>query len=130
MKLRSSLFLVVMLSLMPYFSGCALFLIGAGAAGGYAVIGEDEVESNHDLSFQRVWDASRRTVMEKGVIISENKATGYIEAKIEDSDVKVNIEQVTQKSVRLRIKARRGKGVFPHIEQAQNLHVIIMQKLD
>jgi len=124
-------FLVVMFLIAAgsWSSGCVLFLIGAGAAGAYAV-SEDEIEGISDASYDKVWNALRAVIRERGAIMAENKERGSLKALIENSEVDARLNQVTPKSVRLRIRARRPKGMFPNIKLAQDLYTQVTRKME
>jgi len=102
-------------------SGCALFLLGSGAVGGYA-ISSDESISFSDASYNEVWKAVKDAVIDKGTVTFEDKSGGQLEAVVEKSAVQVDLEQITQESVRLSIRARKLKGLLPDLELAQKLH--------
>jgi hypothetical protein len=109
-------------------SGCALFLLGAGAAGGYA-ISKDEIEGLMDNSYNKVWQAAREVIKKEGAITLESPNTGKLEAIVDNSTVNVSVEQATSNSVRLRVQARKTKGLFPDQELAQDLYTQITKKL-
>ena len=128
-KKWQSLFFVMLVIFGVTSSGCALFLVGAGAAGGYA-ISKDEIEGMSDSSFDKVWRATKEAVTTEGVITLEDKDHGHLEGVVEKASVKARLEQVTPKTVRLRIKARRTKGLFPDIRTAQKLYTLTIRKLE
>lgn len=109
-------------------SGCALFLVGAGAAGGYAV-SKDEIEGFTEAKKDRVWASLKNVVKEDGAITLEDKERGYLEAIVGKSTVKVRLDQVTPTSSRLRVKARKTKGLFPDIKTAQDLYTKVTKKI-
>ena len=125
-KLAICLFVAIVI--LP-FSGCALFLFGSGAAGGYAV-SRDTTEILMDKSHDQVWSALKETVKSEGAITLEDKDHGVMKAVVGKSEVEAKLDQVTEKTVRLRIRARRLKGFFPNIEMAQRLNNKVMQNLD
>jgi hypothetical protein len=108
--------------------GCALFLVGAGAAGGYA-ISKDEIEGFTDKDYERTWETARRVISKDGAILAENKILGAIEATVRDSNVKAKIEKFSTVSVRMRIQARKGYNLLPDIETAQDLFTKIIKDL-
>jgi len=102
-------------------SGCALFLVGAGAAGGYS-ISKDEIEGIVDSSYSETWAATKKTINKQGALTLENEDQGLLKAVVEGSTVEARIEQVTKKTVRLRVKARKTKNLFPDIKLAQQIY--------
>jgi hypothetical protein len=109
-------------------SGCALFLLGAGAAGGYA-ISKDEIEGMTDVSYNKIWNAANQVVRRKGIAVLSNHEQGRLEADIENSKVEVQLDQVTKSTVRLRVKARRANNLFPNIKLAQRLFTDIFKQV-
>lgn len=110
-------------------SGCALFLFGAGAAGGYA-ISQDEIEGFLDKKYDAVWDASRKVIQREGAILSEDKAAGNIQAQVEKSEVTLKIEQISAASLRVRVQARKSMKLLPDIDLAHDLYNQIIKELD
>ena len=112
----------LLLALLAFpFSGCAIFLLGAGAAGGYAV-SKDEIEGIMDTPFERVYKSTKTVIQKEGALTLEDKERGKLEAVVEGSMVNANVEQVTPKTVRLRVKARKVKGLFPNVKVAQKIY--------
>lgn len=109
-------------------SGCALFLVGAGAAGGIA-ISKDTLEGNLDKKFDTVWNASRDVLMQEGFIRLENKPHGTFDAEVEKSQVNIEVKQLTEKTVRIRVKARKGYRLIPNPALANELYNKIYPKI-
>lgn len=126
---RNLILLLVLSFFGIHSAGCGVFLLGAGAAGGYA-ISSDTVEYFSDLDYDRVWTAVQKTLEEQGIITLDSKATGLMEAKVDGSVVKTTLEKVTSKSNRLRIKARRAKELFPDIKLAQRTLIEVIKKVE
>ncbi len=99
-------------------NGCALLLIGAGAAGGYA-ISKDSVKNNYDLPFGRVYRASLDVAKQMGHVTLEDEKHGVIKATVNDVNVTITVKQLTRKTVELKVKAR---SVMPKIEVAQEVY--------
>ena len=118
---------VVVLPLF-FFTGCALFLVGAGAAGGIA-ISKDTIEGHFDRSLDQVWRASREVIMQEGFIRLEDRAHGVIDAEVRKSEVKIEILQISQKTVRVHVKARKGYKLLPNPDLANELYNKIYQKI-
>lgn len=110
------------------FSNCALFLVGAGVGGGIA-ISRDTIEGHFDRKQDQVWKAAREVLMQEGFIRLEDKPHGQIEAEVKKSEVKVEVAQVSEKTVRVRVKARRGLKLLPNPDLANELYNHIFAKL-
>lgn len=109
-------------------TGCALFLVGAGAAGGYA-ISKDEVEGYSDKTKSKVFDAAKTVLLAEGLIQVQDKEAGILEALVGESQVKVTLEQVSVKTVKIRVQGRKVKGLFPDIGLAQDVYGKIYRKI-
>jgi hypothetical protein len=120
--------LSLLLGSQLFFSGCAIFLLGAGAAGGMA-ISKDSIEGTVDKPFDRVWNAGREVLKQEGFIRLENKPAGVMEAEVQKSQVKFEAQQITEKTVRLRVKARKTAKLMPNMDLANILYNKIFQKL-
>ncbi|HXV27433.1 MAG TPA: DUF3568 family protein [bacterium] len=128
-KWISTAMIVMMIGMGTLSSGCALFLLGAGGAGGYA-ISKDEIEGMLDQPYDKVWKASETVLRQEGLVTLSLKDKGEIQAEVEKSKIEVSIDQLTPKTVRLRVKGRRLKNLFPDIKKAQNTFNQIMRQLD
>ena len=117
-------FLIIVALVSVFFSGCAVFLIGAGVAGGYA-ISKDAMEFNSDRNFNSVWDSAVHVLDIMGTIKSKDFQKGRIEADVDASHVIVRIESITNQSTRLRVSARRY--LMPNLNLAQKVLNKIIQ---
>ena len=108
-------------------SGCALLLVGAGAAGGYA-ISKDSIKNLFDLPADTIFRVSREAVSEQGIITVEDARNGLIKATVEGATVTVTVKPVTQKTVELRVKARDSL-LFPKVDIAQTIYTRILEQL-
>jgi len=125
----SKILIFAFLFLIFSFSGCALFLVGAGVGGGIA-ISRDTIEGHFDKGLDQVWKASREVLMQEGFIRLEDRAHGQIEGEVKKSDVKIEAFQVSGKTVRLRVKARKSYKLVPNIDLANELYNKIFHKLE
>lgn len=116
------------LSSFLLFSGCALFLVGAGVTGGYA-ISKDTIEGTMEKSIDRVWRASHDVLMHEGFIRLEDKMRGKIDAEVRGSQVEIQIDQATERTVKVQVKARRGYKLLPNMDLANELYNKIYQKI-
>ena len=108
-------------------SGCAALLIGAGAAGGYA-ISKDSIKNHFDLSPDHVYRISRDVAGELGLVTTEDPRHGLIQADVQGSTVTITIKPVSEKTVELKVKAR-DKIFLPKIEIAQTVYNKIVARL-
>jgi hypothetical protein len=116
--------LVFLLVCCLFSSGCIFVIAGVAALGGYAV-SKDTIQGETDKTFVNVWNSSVDVLNIMGTVYSEYKSKGQIEAKIDASDVKVQIEEITSRTTRLRISAR--KYLLPDIGLAQRLYIKIIE---
>ena len=125
---RSASFVALLASAVIGLSGCALLLVGAGAAGGYA-ISRDTVRNLFDLPPDTVFQVSRDVVAQEGVITVEDARNGVIKATTPGANVTVTVKPVTKRTVELKVKARDNM-LFPKIDIAQDIYTKILSKLE
>lgn len=111
----------------PALSGCAVLLLGAGAAGGYAV-SRDSVVDHLERSREVVYRASLAVAQSMGQVTLESPKQGVVQATIDDANVRITIRQVTTNTVELRIRAR-NKLLMPKVEVAQRVTARIKDRL-
>lgn len=119
--------MMLVLAFSPVFNGCALLLVGGGAAGGYAA-SKDEIEGAVDSSYSRVYKSAVQAAQSKGIIKLQDEQRGYIETMVDANTVKIHISQITNKTVKLRVEAR-NKYKMPKIAIAQDIYTEIMKKV-
>ena len=107
-------------------SGCPVILVGAGAAGGYA-LSKDSVKNHFDLSKDKVYNRSLDVAKKMGQVTLEDSKNGLIKAHIKDADVTITVKQVTKKSVALKVSAR-DKVLLPKVDVAQEVYTAIIEK--
>ena len=123
MKTRVLSFLLAVFLLQ----GCAVLLIGtAGILGGIA-ISEDTVQSEVEAGYRKAWGVTLDEIGEMGRIILKDEAGGRIEATVRSSDVVATIEQVTDKVVRIKVKAR--KRFLPNVKLAHEIVGRVLKRL-
>ncbi len=105
-------------------AGCAVALIGAGALGGYA-ISKDTIQGNADRPFEAIWQASITAVSDMGAVTGQDREAGLIIGEVQKSDVRVTVEQMTERSVQLSVKCRRN--LLPNLSLAEKIFVKILR---
>ena len=126
--MRRSAVVALLMSAVIGLSGCAVLLVGAGAAGGYA-ISRDSVKNLFDLPAETVFRASRDVVAEEGVITVEDSHNGLIKATMAGANVTVTVKPVTKRTVELKVKARDNM-LFPKVDIAQGIYTKILGRLE
>jgi len=120
-----SVFMALLLSFCLFYSGCFYLFIGAvGAVGGYAV-SDDAIQGDTDKGFDKVWASALKVTDIMGSIETEDRQKGTIEATVDVSKVKVSVEQLTPKTVRMRVSAR--KHLLPNRKLAQKIYLKIIE---
>ena len=121
-----SIGLGILLATSFFSSGCALLLLGGGVLGGVA-ISEDTVRSDLDKPFNQIWDIAHQELKEMGAVTLKDKEHGRLEADVEHARVWIALDQLTPKTVRLEVKAR--KNMLPKIKLAQKISTRILKRL-
>lgn len=119
--------MMLVLAFSPVFNGCALLLVGGGAAGGYAA-SKDEIEGAVDASYSKVYKSAVAAAKSKGIIRLEDQSRGYIETMVESTTVKIHVTRITDKAIKLKVEAR-NKMKMPKIEIAQEVYTDIMKRV-
>ena len=118
---------VVVLAASLWLSGCAVLLVGAGVAGGYA-ISKGSVRNVFDLPQEVVYDRSLAVAKEMGVVTSEDRAHGRLKAEIQDVNVTITVKPLTKKTVQLIVKGRSDL-FMPKVDVAQEVYTKIIERL-
>ncbi len=108
-------------------SGCAVLLLGAGVAGGYA-ISKDSVRNLFDLPKEHVFDKSLAVAKEMGTVNLEDPIHGLIKMEVRDVNVTITVRQVTKKTVELKVQARND-FLMPKVDTAQEIYSKIIEGL-
>ncbi|NQT33024.1 MAG: DUF3568 family protein [Candidatus Omnitrophica bacterium] len=108
--------LILVLSLAT--TGCALFLIGAGAAGGIA-ISKDSAELNLDKPYAEVYEATVDVLDEMGAVKLQDIKAGRVEASVQGSSVTAKVKRITEKTTGITVSAR--KNLLPNVDMAVNV---------
>ena len=101
-------------------TGCAVLLVGAGAAGGYA-ISKDSIRSHFDLAPRTIYQESRRVIGERGLVTLEDERRGLIKAQVEGATVTITVKRISERTTELNVKARDNL-LLPKIEIAQAIY--------
>ncbi len=126
-KIRSCLVAVGMVLALMTSGGCAVVLLGAGAAGGYAVA-KDTIQGTTDQKMARVWQVAERVAKDMGQITKADKGHGVIDVVIDEADVRITLEQLTEETVQIRVKSR--KFLLPNLELAEKVYTKIIKRVD
>ena len=112
---------LILIALSLFLSGCAVCLLGAGAAGGYA-LSKDYIQGEYDKNFESVYGASLKISEMMGVVESKfsNPSLAIIKARVDNAKVMIYIERLTQNTLRLKVKSR--KNLMPDTELAQRVY--------
>ena len=108
-------------------SGCAALLVGAGAAGGYAV-SKDSIRNHFDLPPSTVYHAAREVIGEEGLVTVEDERRGLIKAQVEGANVTITVKRISEKTTELKVKARNDL-LMPKIDIAQVIYNKILGRL-
>lgn len=114
--------------LLAFSTGCAPVLLAtAGAVAGYAV-SKDSVTIDLDRPWDRVWASCLEEAKHLGKIKREDRVKGRIDARINEADAVVTLDQLTPATVRVVIRAR--KHLLPQVEVAQKLGIGIARRVE
>jgi hypothetical protein len=127
-NLKKLTVVLLLLSSIFIFTGCAAVLIGAGVVGGME-LSSDSAKIAKDTSFDAAYSAAFRTIQDIGTITMENKYSGRIEAEVRDSKIRVQISRISRQTVSIKITARKKGTLLPNVDLAQEILNSVVQKL-
>lgn len=109
--------------------GCAAAIIGGAAAAGAGVIAisKDFATTSVDTSFQRAWVAANDQLKKVGKVDKSFQKIGEIRATVEGSIVQVKISRLTERTVDIKVSAR--KNLLPNTQLAESILASIIRKL-
>ena len=117
--MRKIILVLFLLSFCLFSSGCPYLIVGAvGAVGGYA-ISDDAIQGDSDKGFEKLWSSALKVTKIMGSIETEDRQKGIIEGNVDESKVKIVLEQLTNKTTRMRVAAR--KHMLPNRKLAQKM---------
>ena len=123
MKHKAFIFSLLVLT-VPLFSSCTALLIGGAI--GYE-ISSDSVKADVDTSYDRAYDASLETIRAMGGLSIDKKTEGWVKSDLNNYNVAVHLEKLTEKTVRITISAR--KYALPKPQYARDVLVKILNRL-
>jgi len=127
MSLKKIFILAMMPLLTVSLTSCVFVVAGTiGAVGGYAVT-RDTIQGEYDAPYGKAWTVSSDVCGILGSVVSRDRATGTINAVIDQAKVKVEVIQLTPEAIRIKVKARRG--FFPRVGTSEKVFVKIVQEL-
>mgnify|MGYP001610969230 FL=1 len=108
--------------------GCAPLLLGAGAAGGYA-ISRDSIKNTFEVSETHLYQVSREVIGDVGFVTTEDARRGLIQATVEGATVTISVTPASDHRTELKVKAR-NKLPMPKIRVAQDVYNRIVNRLN
>lgn len=109
MKVRLMLLTAVLSSGVVCFSGCAVFLVGAGAGAGVAAYSwaTNELKATKEASLDRAWQAAERAVQDMQFTVASKRkdiTEGILEARnAKDQPVKIRVLRQSDNLSEIRI---------------------------
>jgi hypothetical protein len=127
MKANRIVILSSLSALLMGVSGCIFLVAGTlGAIGGYA-ISRDTIQGDYDVTYAEAWDAATEVSTQLGTVLAKDKGAGTVDAEVEGAKVHVQVSQLTSRTSRLKVKAR--KGAFPRMGTAERVFTKIVQDM-
>ena len=124
--MRTRMRLAILVAGALSLSGCAIFLVSAGAAAGYAV-SRDSVRNTFDLPKTMIFNESLSTMRQMGQVLLQDPAAGEIKGKIGGTSVWITVKPLTKQAVQLRVKARNS-FFMPNVDVAEEVYNKIIEK--
>ena len=119
---------ILAISLLLTAPGCVFVVLGSVAAVGGYVISPDTVEGLTKKSEKAVWNSAVEILSIMGKVTEQYQEKGMVVAQVSGATVTVTVYSMTEKTVKLRVKAR--KSFLPKIGMAQDVFTKIMNYLN
>ena len=95
--------LFVISATLPLICGCWFIL---GGAAGYEMT-SDSARGHYDTSFPRAYKASVHVMLSQGNITMQEEKSGWVKADIDNHNVAVHVEQLTERTAQITVSARK-----------------------
>ena len=107
--------------------GCSLVLVGAAAAGGYA-LSNDSVKRVYEASPGHVYDTGLAALNDMGMVVLEDREHGLLKGEVGDVNVTVTVKPLTARTSELHVNARTTH-LMPSLDIAKELCKKIDERL-
>ena len=108
-------------------AGCAPILIGGAAVAGAIVVAQDFATTSVDVPFHRAWRVANDELARLGEVEKSFRKLGEIRAKVENASIKVTVSKLTERTVDIKVTARRN--LLPDTDLAQAILTSIIRNL-
>jgi hypothetical protein len=123
--MRKKMFILTSLLLsVVLFSGCAAILLGGAV--GYEV-SADSVKTDVDASYDRTYDASLETIRAIGGLSVDKKEEGWVKSDLNNYNVAVHVDKLTEKTTRITVSARQY--ALPKPQYARDVLAKILKRI-
>jgi len=96
--------------LAVFTQGCYSTVDGRVKAGVPRPLAKDTIEGRYERSAEEIFAAAKKVLQHNGNLYGENTISKTLEAKIDNSTVRVAVDVVETKTTRVRVQARRKTG--------------------
>ena len=127
MKTRQMTAALAGVALASGLSGCAVLLLGAGAAGGYA-ISKDSVKNTFQLPQETVFRQSLAVAKELGTVKKQDPEYGVIEMEYGPANITITVKRLTRRLVELKVRSR-NQVLLPEMDRGQEVYTKILERL-
>ena len=124
---------IILLLMAGTLQGCALILLGGGAAGGAAGVAyaKGELEQVHAAPYDRVWDATLRALRTLNIAVSDTQkdqiSAKAVGARTDGTAVVVTVLPVTKDSTSVRVRIG-SFGDRPTSERIQGQVAVLLKE--
>ncbi|MFH1360860.1 MAG: DUF3568 family protein [Candidatus Omnitrophota bacterium] len=107
-------------------SGCATaVVVGGVTAASVVAVTSDYATTSIDTDFNHAWKVANAQLKKIGEVDENYQKLGEIKATVNDHDVKVTISKLTEKTIDIRVAARRN--LIPNVNLARAIMANIIR---
>ena len=125
--IKKNILAILFVAAVHCLSGCTAVVIGGAAAAGAIVVAQDFATASVDTSFQKAWAAANDQLKKVGKVDKSFQKLGEIKATVEASSVHVKISRLTERTVDIKVSAR--KNLLPNTDLATAILTSILRRL-
>ncbi len=127
MRARICFIFLIAFAVASYGCTTTAVIVGGAVAAGAIALTHDSATTSVDTSFNNAWKVANERLKKIGDVDESHHKLGEIRAKVNNADIKVRISRLTERTVDIKVSARRN--FLPDLDLARSILANIMRHL-